>query len=71
MVITCPTSKYQGLEIAARSGNLEQLKTFTPKYMCSMASGRQKELSALAAGSGNLECLRSLVSPHVKSNLGC
>jgi len=69
MVTTSPTSKYQNLEIAARSGNLEQLKTFPPKYMCSMAPDRQKELCALAAGSGNLDCLRSLVSPHASSCL--
>lgn len=52
------TSKYLGLEQAARSGDLEQMKVFSFKYICCMPPGRQKQLCAMAAGTGNVACLK-------------
>ena len=58
MVAPPVSSKYLGLEQAARSGNLEQLKLYSFKYICCMPPGRQKQLCAIAAGTGNVACLK-------------
>ena len=51
-------SKYLGLEYAACSGDLEQLKGYTPMYICCMPPFRQKQLCAMAAKTGNVDCLK-------------
>ncbi|EIE24428.1 hypothetical protein COCSUDRAFT_40827 [Coccomyxa subellipsoidea C-169] len=53
-------SKYLALELAAKSGSLDELKAYTAKYICCMPPFRQKQLCAMAAGTGNVDCLKYL-----------